>query len=46
MIHVFSDFDSQSCADEADAFNENYFRYLTEDEHVDVEDAYRIVYGN
>lgn len=37
--------DTEACADEATAFNENYYRYLTEVEHVDSGEAWRIVYG-
>ncbi|WP_251183045.1 hypothetical protein [Anaerocaecibacter muris] len=38
--------DARANADEAAAYNENYYRYLTEEEHVDPEEAYRMVYGS
>ena len=38
--------DTRANADEAAAHNENLYRYLTEDEHMSPEVAYRMVYGD
>lgn len=37
--------DARANADEAEAHNENLYRYLTEEERINPDEAYRMVYG-
>lgn len=37
--------DARVNADEAAAHNENLYRYLTEEEHISPDEAWRMVYG-
>ena len=46
MMNTFSDLDMQARADEAAVYNENLYRYLTEEEQISSDVAYRMVYGD
>lgn len=45
-MSYFVDREDEYRVDEAAVFNENYYRYLTEEEGITSEEAHRIVYGH